>query len=235
MPRLFRFFRSERNGVVYINYMRGASVFACMPHCALCCRTSPVTVLPHEVYILQRLAEKLGVNVVFTPAYKVADVKSGVRIAMSYLMHLDEEGKCPFLDGTECMVHSLYKPLTCRSFPYLPKVVRYELDPVNREIRIDVKFVMSTLCPVVRKDLTPADAAKMSNINIAVKYAPQEAKVALKTLEKRYLYAKILSGLWKRGAVELDDESKYPFYPVVNGFAFIRRFYPELTLEKLLD
>jgi Fe-S-cluster containining protein len=215
--------------------MRGASVFACMPHCALCCRTSPVTVLPHEVYILQRLAEKLGVNVVFTPAYKVADVKSGVRIAMSYLMHLDEEGKCPFLDGTECMVHSLYKPLTCRSFPYLPKVIRYELDPVSREIRIDVKFVMSTLCPVVRKDLTPADAAKMSNINMAVKYAPQEAKVALKTLEKRYLYAKILSGLWKRGAVELDDESKYPFYPVVNGFAFIRRFYPELTLEKLLD
>jgi Fe-S-cluster containining protein len=215
--------------------MRGPSVFACMPHCALCCRTSPVTVLPHEVYILQRLAEKLGVNVVFTPAYKVADVKSGLRIAMSYLMHLDEEDKCPFLDGTKCMVHSLYKPLTCRSFPYLPKVIRYELDPVNREIRIDVKFVMSTLCPVVRKDLTPADAAKMSNINMAVKYAPQEAKVALKTLEKRYLYAKILSGLWKRGAVELDDESKYPFYPVVNGFAFIRRFYPELTLEKLLD
>jgi len=215
--------------------MRGASVFACMPHCALCCRTSPVTVLPHEVYILQRLAEKLGVAVVFTPAYKVADVKSGLRIAMSYLMHLDEEGKCPFLDGARCMVHSLYKPLTCRSFPYLPKVIRYELDPVSREIRIEVKFVMSTLCPVVRRDLTPADAAKMSNINMAAKYAPQEAKVALKTLEKRYLYAKILSGLWKRRAVELDDESKYPFYPVVNGFAFIRRFYPELTLEKLLD
>lgn len=215
--------------------MRGPSVFVCTPNCALCCRASPVTVLPHEVYILQRLAEKLGVDVVFTPAYKVADVKSGLRIAMSYLMHLDEEGKCPFLDGTKCMVHSLYKPLTCRSFPYLPKVIRYELDPVNREIQIDVKFVMSTLCPVVRRDLTPADAAKMSNINVAVKYAPQETKVALKTLEKRYLYAKILSELWKRGAVELDDESKYPFYPVVNGFALIRRFYPELTLEKLLD
>ena len=215
--------------------MGGASVFACMPHCALCCRTSPVTILPHEVYILQRLAERLGVDVVFTPAYKVADVKSGLRIAMSYLMHLDEEGKCPFLDGARCMVHSLYKPLTCRSFPYLPKVIRYELDPVNREIRIDVKFVMSTLCPVVRKDLTPADAAKMSNINMAAKYAPQEAKIALKTLEKRYLYAKILSELWKRGAVELDDESKYPFYPVVTGFAFIRRFFPELNLEKLLD
>ncbi len=206
-----------------------------MPGCALCCKASPVTVLPHEVYILQRLAERLGVAVVFTPAYKVADVKSGLRIAMSYLMHLDEEGKCPFLDGARCMVHDLYKPLTCRSFPYLPKVIRYELDPLNREVRIDVKFVMSTLCPVVRRDLTPADAAKMSNIGVAVKYAPREAKVALKTLEKRYLYAKIFSELWRRGAVELDDESKYPFYPVVNGFAFVRRFYPELTLEKLLD
>jgi len=213
----------------------GASVFSCMPGCALCCKASPVTVLPHEVYILQRLAERLGVAVVFTPAYKVADVKSGLRIAMSYLMHLDEEGKCPFLDGARCMVHDLYKPLTCRSFPYLPKVIKYELDPLNREVRIEVKFVMSTLCPVVRRDLTPADAAKMSNINVAVKYAPRETKVALKTLEKRYLYAKILSELWRRGAVELDDESKYPFYPVVNGFAFIRRFYPELTLEKLLD
>jgi hypothetical protein len=187
------------------------------------------------VYILQRLAERLGAPVVFTPAYKVADVKSGLRVAISYLMHLDEEGKCPFLEGTSCMVHGLYKPLTCRSFPYLPKVIRYELDPASREIRIDVKFVMSTLCPVVRRDLAPADVAKMSSIHIAVKYAPRETEVALKTLEKRHLYAKVLSELWKRGAVELDDEGKYPFYPVVNGFAFIRRFYPELTLEKLRD
>jgi len=209
--------------------------FSCEPGCALCCRTSPVTVLPHEVYLLQRLAERLGTPVVFTPAYKVADVKSGLRVAISYLMHLDEEGKCPFLEGTRCMVHGLYKPLTCRSFPYLPKVIRYELDPTSREIRIDVKFVMSTLCPVVRRDLAPADVAKMSSIHIAVKYAPRETEVALKTLEKRYLYAKVLSELWKRGAVELDDEGKYPFYPVVNGFAFIRRFYPELTLEKLRD
>jgi len=67
------------------------------------------------VYILQRLAERLGAPVVFTPAYKVADAKSGLRVAISYLMHLDDEGKCPFLEGTSCMVHGLYKPLTCRS------------------------------------------------------------------------------------------------------------------------
>ena len=34
--------------------------------------------------------------------------------------------------------------------------------------------------------------------------------------------------------MELDEEEKYPFYPVVNGFAFIRRFYPELTIERLM-
>lgn len=208
--------------------------FHCQPDCALCCRASPVTVLPHEVYVLQRLAKELGVAVVFTPAYRVADLKSGLRIALSYLMHLNEEGKCPFLEGTKCKIHDLYKPLTCRSFPYLPKVIKYSVDPIAREIHIEVRFVMSTLCPVIRRDLTPKDVAKMSNINIAVKYAPRETEAALKTLEERYFYAKVLSELWKRGLVELAEEDKYPFFPVVNGFAFIRRFYPELTLEKLL-
>lgn len=209
-------------------------VFRCEPGCALCCKASPVTVLPHEVYILQRLAAELGAAAVFTPAYKVADVKSGLRVALSYLMHLDEEGKCPFLEGTRCLVHDRYKPLTCRSFPYLPKVIKYDIDPAAREVRIDVRFVMSTLCPVVRRDLSPADVAKMSSIGLAVKYAPRETEVAVKTLEKRYFYARVLSELWRRGLVELDEEGKYPFFPVVNGFAFIRRFYPELTLEKLL-
>ena len=209
-------------------------MFKCEPGCALCCKASPVTVLPHEVYILQKYAEKLGVEAVFTPAYKVADKVHGVRIALSYLMHLGEDGACPFLDADKCLLHGLYKPLTCRSFPYLPKIIKYELDPMKREVRIDVRFVMSTLCPVIRRDLTPADAAMMSNIKIAVKYAPREAETAVKTLERRYLYAKILSELWKRGEVELDEEGRHPFYPVINGFAFIRRYYPELTLEKLL-
>ncbi|MCU7788001.1 YkgJ family cysteine cluster protein [Pyrobaculum sp. 3827-6] len=208
--------------------------FRCEPGCALCCRASPVTVLPHEVYLLQKYARDLGVEVVFTPAYKVADLRANLRVALSYLMHLDEDGACPFLDGTRCMLHDLYKPLTCRSFPYLPKVIRYELDPAAREVRMDVKFVMSTLCPVVRRDLTAADVAHMANVKVAVKYAPREVGVAVKTLEKRYLYAKILSELWKRGEAELDEEGKYPFFPIINGFTYIRRFYPELTIEKFL-
>lgn len=207
--------------------------FKCVPGCALCCKASPVTVLPHEVYIIQKYAEELGVSVVFTPAYKVADLKSGLRIVLSYLMHLDEEGKCPFLEGTRCRLHGLYKPLTCRSFPYLPKIVRYELDPVNREVRIDVRFVMSTLCPVVKRDLPPGEVAKMSSIYVAMKYAPREVETALETLEKRFFYAKALSILWKKSEVELEEEGKYPFFPVVNGFAFVRRFYPGLTIDSL--
>ncbi|MEM1889975.1 MAG: YkgJ family cysteine cluster protein [Pyrobaculum sp.] len=207
--------------------------FKCAPGCALCCKASPVTVLPHEVYIIQKYAEELEIPVVFTPAYKVADLKTGLRVALSYLMHLDEEEKCPFLKGTRCLLHGLYKPLTCRSFPYLPKVVKYELDPVNREVRVDVRFVISTLCPVVKKDLSPSDVAKMSNIYLAAKYAPGEVDIAIKTVEKRLFYAKSLSTLWKRGEVELDEEVKYPFFPVVNGFAFIRRFYPSLSVDLL--
>ncbi len=204
--------------------------FSCARGCDLCCRASPVTVLPHEVYILEKLAGELGVSVSFVPAYKVADLVSATRIALSYLMQLEEES-CPFLRGGRCAVHNLYKPLTCRSFPYLPKVVRYSLDPAARELRIDVKFVMSTLCPVVRKDLDAGEVARMSDFKTALGYAPREAEVALETLEKRYLYAGILSDLWKSGVVELDDGERYPHFPVINGFAFIRRLYPHFTVK----
>jgi hypothetical protein len=193
-----------------------------------------VTVLPHEVYVLQRHASELGVRAVFTPAYRIAELKSGMRIALSYLMQLDEEGKCPFLRGVKCAVHDLYKPLTCRAFPYLPRVIKYELLPHLREIRINVKFVMSTLCPVVRRDLTPAAAAMMSDVSVAAEYAPHEVRAAVETLRGRYLYVKMLNELWKREVVELDEEGKYLFFPIVNGFVFLRRFYPDLTLDKLV-
>jgi Fe-S-cluster containining protein len=211
-----------------------AVTFACMPNCALCCRASPVTVLPHEVYVLESLARDLDVRVKFAPAYTLLDAISGVRVALSYLMLLDEEGKCPFLKGTKCLVHDLYKPLTCRSFPYLPKVIRYELDPVAKEIRMEINFVMSTLCPVVRSDLSPRELVKMRDIRIAAQYAPREVQVARETVEKRLLYARILSDLWQKGYVDLQDGGSNPFYPVVNGFAFIRRFRPELTIKDLL-
>jgi Fe-S-cluster containining protein len=205
-----------------------------MPNCALCCRASPVTVLPHEVYVLESLARDLDVRVKFAPAYTLLDAVSGVRVALSYLMLLDDEGKCPFLRGTKCLVHDLYKPLTCRSFPYLPKVIKYELDPVAKEIRMEINFVMSTLCPVVKSDLSPRDLVKMRDIRIAVQYAPKEVEVARETVEKRLLYARILSDLWQKGYVELQDGANSPFHPVVNGFAFIRRFRPELTIKDLL-
>lgn len=208
--------------------------FQCAPNCALCCRVSPVTVLPHEVYVLESLARELGVSARFAPAYTLLDTISGVRIALSYLMLLDEEGKCPFLRGTKCLVHDLYKPLTCRSFPYLPKVIKYELDPIAREVRMEINFVMSTLCPVVKADLRPSDLVKMGNIKIAMQYAPREVEVAKETVEKRLIYARLLSDLWQKGYVELQDGGNSPFHPVVNGFAFLRRFRPELTIKDLL-
>jgi len=207
--------------------------FKCAPNCGLCCKASPVTVLPHEVYILTSIAEELGVRARFAPAYKIAEKRSGLRIALSYLMQLDPEGKCPFLNGAKCSIHDVYKPLTCRSFPYLPKVLRYHIDWATREIRIEVNFVMSTLCPVVKRDLSPIDILRMSNVKVAYNYAPQEVESALETYRKRTTYVEILSDLWKKGVIELDEEYKYPFAPIVNAYSFIRRFYPELAIDKL--
>ncbi|MBP1448410.1 MAG: YkgJ family cysteine cluster protein [Thermoproteus sp.] len=209
-------------------------MFRCAPDCALCCRVSPVTVLPHEVYVLDSLAKDLGVAVRFSPAYTLADRYSGVRVALSYLMHLDEEGKCPFLRGTRCLVHDLYKPLTCRSFPYLPKVIKYELDPAAREIRMEINFVISTLCPVVKADLTPGDVLRMSNVRVAAKYAPREVEVAKEAVDKRFFYARALSDLWRKDLVDLVDGREQPHWPVVNGFSFLRRFKPELTIKELI-
>ena len=208
--------------------------FRCVPDCGLCCRASPVTVLPHEVYILTSLARRIGVDVTFEPSYTVADAVRRIRIALSYLMHLNEGGMCPFYDPRtyRCSVHGPYKPLTCRSFPYLPRVIKYRLDRSNKTLDFEVRFVMSSLCPIVRKDLPSlGDAAR---IGLAAKYAPQETEAALETVIARRLYAELLSDLWRRGIVELDDGSKYPMYPRVNGFSLVRQYYRYITVGELI-
>jgi len=57
---------------------------------------SPISILPHEEVILRKLAEYMEINVVFTNGYTVYEAVNGVNIAFSYIMHLDESGKCPF-------------------------------------------------------------------------------------------------------------------------------------------
>ena len=213
--------------------------FRCMPNCGYCCTISPVTVFPHEVIILTRLAEELDVkDLTFKPGYVITDVKNGVRVALSYLMQLNSEGVCPFLnkDDKTCMVHSLYKPLTCRSFPYLPRVIRYVIDPELKLVDFTVEFVVSTLCPVVKNNYTQDELeAMISNVRVAVKVMPKEVAAAEEAIRVRKLYADTLTALWRAGYVELrgSDENNTN-WPIVNAFEYIRQFIPHMTLDKFV-
>ncbi|GGP19300.1 zinc/iron-chelating domain-containing protein [Thermocladium modestius] len=202
--------------------------FRCEPNCALCCKLSPITVLPHEVYLLQNEAEELGVRPRFVPSYMVADQLSGVRIALSYLLLLDEEGKCPFLRGTKCSVHDKYKPLTCKSFPYLPRIIRYTMDASTKTIDFDTSFAASYACPVVKRD-DPSHG----NGDLRI-YFRNEAPSAQEAIYLRKFYAATLTQMWRNGMIELVDPSDgLPPYPVVNGYSFIRQRLPMLTLSAL--
>ncbi|MCG2895106.1 MAG: YkgJ family cysteine cluster protein [Vulcanisaeta sp.] len=215
------------------------ATFKCLPNCGYCCTISPVTVFPHEALILSRLAEELGIrDLSFKPGYVITDVKGGVRIALSYLMQLNDKGMCPFLDPNDkkCLIHSLYKPLTCRSFPYLPRVIRYIIDPELKLVDFTVEFVVSSLCPVIRNNYTPEDLELMSrNIKIAIKAMPREVEAAQEAIRVRRIYANALTALWRAGYIELrGDGGNSTNWPIVNAFEYIRQFIPQLTLDQFI-
>jgi len=213
--------------------------FRCMPNCGYCCTISPVTVFPHEVIILSRLAEELDItDLVFKPGYVITDIKNGVRIALSYLMQLNSKGICPFLDpyNKTCSVHSLYKPLTCRSFPYLPRVIRYIIDPELKVVDFNVEFVISSLCPVIKNNYTPDDLELMiRNIKIAMKAMPKEVDAAQEAIRVRKIYADALTALWRAGYIELrGNDGNNVNWPIVNAFEYIRQFIPHITLDSFV-
>ncbi|WP_229709896.1 YkgJ family cysteine cluster protein [Vulcanisaeta souniana] len=215
------------------------ALFKCMPNCGYCCTISPVTVFPHEVIILSKLAEELDVNdLTFKPGYVITDIKNDVRVALSYLMQLNERGICPFLDPQDktCKVHSLYKPLTCRSFPYLPRVVRYIIDPELKLVDFTVEFVVSSLCPVIRNNYTQEDLeTMMSNTKLAIKVMPKEVGAAEEAIKARRMYADTLTALWRAGYVELrGNNTNNTNWPIVNAFDYIRQFIPHITLDNFV-
>ncbi len=215
------------------------ALFKCIPNCGYCCTISPVTVFPHEVIILSKLAEELDVSdLTFKPGYVIMDIKNDVRVALSYLMQLNEKGICPFLDTQDktCKVHSLYKPLTCRSFPYLPRVVRYVIDPELKLVDFTVEFVVSSLCPVIRNNYTQEDLEMMmNNTKLAIKVMPKEVGAAEEAIKARKIYADALTALWRAGYVELrGNNTNNANWPTVNAFEYIRQFIPHITLDQFV-
>lgn len=198
-------------------------VFACSM-CGLCCRMSPISVLPHEVIILEKLAEKLSVEVRFMHGYTVYDAINGVNLAFSYVMQLIDN-QCPFLEGNRCLIHMVYKPYICKSFPYIPRHIKYSIDDINKYIVASADYGLSLACQIVRKDRELLE--KYSHISgLLVHYLRDERVAAMKAENARSLLLFALSKLWKEGLVDI--RASVPGAPTVNLYEFLRRFYPDL-------
>lgn len=209
-------------------------VFTC-DLCGQCCKMSDISLLPHEVIILENLAEKIGIKITFRPGYMVYDVISGVNIAFSYVMFLID-GKCPFLEDNKCRIHYIYKPYICRSFPYVPRHVKYSIDDVNKYIATSTDYSVSLACHIVKKDREIIEKhihAYRNPNGILIRYMKNEYETAVEAENVRSLLLLALSKLWRDGLVEV--RSFVPGAPIVNLYEFLRRFYPDLPTVLKID
>lgn len=196
----------------------------------LCCRLSPISVLAFEEYLLRKAADILGIKITITPSYTIYEKKRGVYIALSYVLEL-KHGKCPFLSSENtCFLHGFYKPLVCRSFPYIPKEVRYFYNTDMKVLVVHVEYALSRKCPVIEKNIKKLYSALNSNPLFLSTYMPNEVRAAIEMEEKRALIMRLLSILWKKGFVELDldKERRGESDNVINVYDILRVYYPNL-------
>lgn len=206
-------------------------VFSC-DMCGECCRMSSISLLPHEEVIVKKLAEVFDVEVKVTPGYMVYEALSGVNLAFSYVLHLNENKACPFLKNNLCLIHNIYKPYICRSFPYIPRHVKYNIDEVNKYIIATTDYGISLACHIVRRDREVL--SKYSNNPVVLyHYLKNEYHAAREAENIRSLLLLALSKLWREGLVELQTAKQNA--PVVNLYEFLRHVYPDLPNILKLD
>lgn len=208
--------------------------FACSS-CGLCCTLSPVSLLPHEDMALRFLANAYNLKYRSFPGYKMYDEISGFNLAFSYVMEL-VDGKCTFLENNLCLIHNVAKPLICRSYPFVPKQVKYFVDNFNRRVYAVVEHGLSMKCPVVSRDLRRMESVE-NPYRLAYFYTPNEFLASLEMERARNIYFELLSALWKKRLVELTEEK--PGAPVINLYQFLRTYFPEmpnlLNIQPLRD
>uniref|UniRef100_A0A7C2FY06 YkgJ family cysteine cluster protein n=1 Tax=Thermosphaera aggregans TaxID=54254 RepID=A0A7C2FY06_9CREN len=208
--------------------------FACSS-CGLCCTLSPVSLLPHEDMALRFLANAYNLKYRSFPGYKMYDEISGFNLAFSYVMEL-VDGKCTFLENNLCLIHNVAKPLICRSYPFVPKQVKYFVDNFNRRVYTMVEHGLSMKCPVVSRDLRRMESVE-NPYRLAYFYTPNEFLASLEMERARNIYFELLSALWKKRLVELTEEK--PGAPVINLYQFLRTYFPEmpnlLNIQPLRD
>lgn len=201
--------------------------------CGYCCKASPISLLPHEEVVLRLLADKLKKPYKSRPGYRVFDSRRKVWIALSYIMEL-VDGKCQFLEKDRCSINYIYKPLICRSYPYVPRQVQYTLASSYRVIFATSDYGLSIKCPIIKKDKEHIQSLMMRTLFWPQFYMPREYKAALEMEEKRTLLLKLLTGLWQRGITEL-SECGPDSAPTINLYDILRNYYPNLPYILEID
>jgi len=199
--------------------------------CGECCRLSPISILPHEEVILRELSRILGVNIELSPGYTVYDSVSCVNIAFSFVLHLNKKSTCPFLVNNKCSIHYIYKPYICRSFPYIPRHVKYSIDDVNKYITATADYGLSLACRIVKRDREILE--KYSRHSILSHYLRDEYLASVEAENIRLLLLYLLSVLWREGIIDI--RPSVPSARVVGLYEFLRRYFPELPSRLNID
>jgi len=203
-----------------------SKTFKCIM-CGLCCTKSPVSILPHEDVILRSLAESFNLPYRSSPGYRVFDNVRKSYIALSYAMEL-YNGRCVFLDDrNRCMIQYIYKPLICRSFPYVPRHVRYNIVWSAKLIYTTVEYAVSLECPVIKRDSEYIRELFSIGYKHLWSYFKREFTAAEEMEQTRQALLMMLSELWREGVVELAEDPKTNA-PIINLYDLLRERYPDL-------
>ena len=183
---------------------------------------TPISILPQEVVILSKIAEELDLNVHFRHGYIVYDSINDIEISLSYIMELNN-GRCPFLKDNKCSIHYIYKPYICRSFPYVPRHVKYNIDSVNKYIKATTDYGLSFACHIIREDYKILEKYPP---NILLYYMKNEYAAAMEAENIRNYMLSLLSISWREGLVDIKNNRRRTI--VVNLYEFLRKYYPNL-------
>lgn len=195
---------------------------------------SPISLLPHEDRILSILSRKLGLPYRSKPGYKVFDRIRKSYIALSYAMEL-VDNRCVFLSRDNlCMIQKIYKPLICRSFPYIPRQVRYNIVWNIKTIFATVDYGLSTICPVIKEDKKNLGKILEYNPEFIKKYLFNEYRAGNEMENIRAFLLSMLSDLWRQGYVDITDDPRIKA-PVINLYDLLRKYYPNLPYLLNID
>ncbi len=196
-----------------------------------------LSLLPHEVFVLDALREMYSVEIEFKPNFVLLDKKNRYLIAISYVAKFKSK-KCPFLGSNGlCMIHNVYKPLICRAYPITPMNVKYFIDIKKKVIVHNAPYGISMLCSKAKK-IYEENIRRNTKDSIPTLF-PDEYE-SLYTMEYiRSTYLQALSNLWRRNyidvyrAFEFSNLDRIPLnieFELINAFSIVQN----LVLNSIL-